>query len=174
VISLAIPGIPRHIPRDTRIDDIIADLGTFPTTNYADLAAYVENIRARFEVHQTDVTLNQANPDSGTRYTLLPETTNAIILSISGYITWTVQSKLYIYVTCDGIERLGYHNTPISDEVFFWQMISNSTSALLLNQAEAEKVGNLNLKSKSVEIKIRAYLGTASVLYGRCKYAVFE
>jgi len=40
---------------DGLVDDIIADIGVFPTANYADLAAFVEDVRTRIINIQTDI-----------------------------------------------------------------------------------------------------------------------
>lgn len=40
---------------DALLDGIIADIGVFPTANYATIAAYVEDIRTRLTTMQTDV-----------------------------------------------------------------------------------------------------------------------
>lgn len=59
---------------------------------------------ARFYVHQADVTLNQANPVSGTQYAVLPATTFVRIIAGYAVVTWTVQpSPLELHATLDGI-----------------------------------------------------------------------
>lgn len=50
---------------DGLIDDIIADIGAFPTANYATLAAYVEDIRARLIVILADTNEVQASLADG-------------------------------------------------------------------------------------------------------------
>jgi len=53
---------------------------------------------------KADGTLTQANPISGTKYTVLSTTRRVRILNIAARVTWTVQpNPLEIHLTIDGV-----------------------------------------------------------------------
>lgn len=124
---------------------------------------------------QADATLSQANPVSGTKYTVLDTTTNVRIISIAVRCTWTVQpSPLEIHITIDGQTITHAGTNPVSDD---WLFIDFTNAELneatqLLDSSNAElKRRAFAYEGRSVKVEAEITGGTVSNLSARVKYA---
>jgi len=124
--------------------------------------------------HQADADINQANPISGTEYTVLETTRNVRILSITARVDWTVQpTPLEIHVTIDG-QVLTFTQTDPVTATWYDARISSNTAPT----AEAMEAANTSipgraflLEGRSVAITVETTGGTVSNLLARVKYA---
>lgn len=124
--------------------------------------------------HQADVVLNQVNPVSGTKYTVLNTTPNARIISIVVTCTWTVQpTPLEIHVTIDGQAYTFYKDDPAT--VTFYEVDIHGRDVPLLGDMEGagayQTYRSFLLEGRSVKIEAEITGGTVTLLYARVKYA---
>ena len=132
-------------------------------------------LRAEADVfkQQADATLSQANPVSGTKYTVLDTTKNVRIKSITARCTWTVQpTPLEIHLTIDGILYTAEYIDPISLTDYITQFRSYS-GLLLLTIIDAMYTYGAPFLVEGRTVKIEAEItgGTVSNLFSRVKYA---
>ena len=124
---------------------------------------------------QDDATLSQANPTSGTKYTVLDTIANVRIISISVQCTWTVQpTPLEIHITIDGKTITHTFANPVTatDYVAF----INPTKAATAQGLSATDPTDLGLpaflrEGRSVKVEAEITGGTVSNLSSRVKYA---
>lgn len=121
---------------------------------------------------QADATLNQANPVSGTKYTILNTVRNVRIYSVAVKVTWTVQpTPLEIHFTVDGQTWLTSIANPVSGTAYQptkgtaaytftadFQMVTATISSAYLTEG------------RSVKIEAETTGGTVQNLSGRVKY----
>lgn len=123
---------------------------------------------------QADATLSQANPTSGTKYTVLDTTKNVRIISIEVNVTWTVQpTPLEIHITIDGQTITHGQIDPVSTTNYFCYRhpahaasSQQMTSTLAVYQAPAWLY-----EARSIKIEAETTGGTTSNLSARVKYA---
>ena len=122
---------------------------------------------------QDDATLNQANPVSGTKYTVLDTVYNARIKSISVTCTWTVQpTPLEIHMTIDGVSITFTVTDPVSTTPYSaaWLDDQPETAQDLVTVVyEPSRLGLVEGQSVKIEAEITG--GTVSNLSARVKYA---
>ena len=125
--------------------------------------------------HQPDATLDQANPVSGTKYTILDTTKKVRVFSIVVQCTWTVQpTPLEAYLTIDGTEYPASQTDPVSTQSYYpvyTCLAPNVSSIMIAIGTEAQRYGNLMLDARSIKIEAEITGGTVSNLSGRVKYA---
>ena len=128
--------------------------------------------------HQADAVLSQANPVSGTWYTVLDTTKNVRIIAIFTNITWatTQPTPLEVRITIDGQTEIFHLDNPTSTtwyELIAWA--DGGTGGFL----SAEDYKNLNrpfnLEGRSVKIEARITWATTqpTPLQCRVKYAKY-
>jgi len=110
-------------------------------------------------VHQADAVLNQANPVSGTKYTVLNTTQNVRIIGISTDITWTVTqpTPLEVHLTIDGQALKFTVDDPVSGTNYFARINSASAptlGSLVTTDQTEDKVFLLEGRSVKVEVEI--------------------
>lgn len=120
---------------------------------------------------QADATLSQANPVSGTKYTVLDTVNNTRIIGISAQCTWTVQpTPLEIHVTIDG-ETVTFTvaNPATATDYFAANSLANAETAQEL--AAAQPAVPFLREGQSVKVEAEITGGTVSNLSARVKYA---
>jgi hypothetical protein len=125
---------------------------------------------------QADATLSQANPVSGTKYTVLDTVKNARIITIAITVTWTVQpAPLEVWVTIDGQTLRFFHATPVSAQPYeaITNAPQNADQPLIEIGAWATEPYNFGflLEGRSVKVEVETTGGTVSNLSARVKYA---
>lgn len=123
---------------------------------------------------QTVAYLAQANPVSGTKYTVLDTTKNVRIHNIAVDCTWTVQpNPLEVHLTIDGLSFKASFTNPVSATAYFLNLLSiswNSNDVTLSATSEiAERAFLLDARSIKIEIEITG--GTVSQLRGQVRYS---
>jgi len=124
--------------------------------------------------HQADAVLSQANPVSGTKYTVLDTVKNARIIGIAVQVTWTVQpTPLEIHLTIDGQSFVFSKADPASATwyVCTFNFTTAETAQLLTTTvAEARRQAFL-VEGKSIKVEAETTGGTTSNLSARVRYA---
>lgn len=121
---------------------------------------------------QADAVLSQANPVSGTKYTVL-EAKNARIISINANVTWTVQpTPLEVHVTIDG-QTLRWHLTnPVSATSYhpYWEAGRDELNGqLAIVGVEHYHLGFL-VEGRNIKVEVETTGGTTSALDARVKW----
>lgn len=120
--------------------------------------------------HQPDAVLTQANPVSGTKYTVLDTTKNVRIISIHALVTWTVQpTPLEIHITIDGQTIICSIANPDSDIAHVAENFTNSPNWGLVAAYQQDTA--FILEGRSVKIEAEITGGAVSNLAARVKYA---
>jgi len=123
--------------------------------------------------HQADATLSQANPISGTKYTVLDTTKNVRILSIAVVCTWTVQpSPLEVHLTMDGEVYVCGKIDPASAADLY--VYINPPNAGFILDAVATPHGRTRaflVECRSLKVEVEITGGTVSNLTARVKWA---
>jgi len=140
------------------------------------MGAYLKGVRTFImpPQQQADATLSQANPASGTKYTVLDTTPNARIIGISVSVTWTVQpTPLEIHVTIDGQTITYTIPNPVSA---FKYLCANDvrepeSSQPIIDTANYMLMGAFLREGRSIKIEAETTGGTVSSLDARVKYA---
>jgi hypothetical protein len=127
--------------------------------------------------YQADATLNQANPVSGTKYTLLVATVNAVIYDILASITWTVQpDPLEIHVTIDGNERTYTLASPASATSYRPSLSKSNDPASITRYGDVGFSSSdlstpiIMFQGRSITVTLESTGGTTSALKGLCEY----
>jgi len=126
---------------------------------------------------KADATLSQANPVSGTLYTVLATTTKVRIISIEIHITWgvTQPTPLEIVVTIDGVSTIFTVTNPTSGAPYFASLNANAAAnAQTLEGTDRTAFGRpFLLEGRSVKIEARITWATTqpTPLVARVKYA---
>jgi len=128
---------------------------------------------------QTDAFLSQANPTSGTKYTVLDTTLNARITSIRCKVTWTVQpTPLEIHVTIDGKAERFFVTDPVSAQFYIASVApdgSETNQSLIITFTTSGITSPflipIYLEGRSIKIEAETTGGTVSNLSVRVKYA---
>lgn len=128
----------------------------------------------RFYEYQAPITLNQANPISGTQYALLPTTTYVMLLVTSGVVTWTVQpSPLEMHMNLDGQTPSPARTNPVSTTVYHLKHFSMHTNGLSIFLDATNLDSPLNMAAKSMGINLETTGGTVQNLSGQISYMRF-
>lgn len=121
--------------------------------------------------HQADVTLDQANPGSGTKYEVLATSKRCRIISIVVQVTWTVQpTPLEIHLTIDGQALLGSFTDPVSATPYFAKLKGNMAEIFLLDTTDFAYARPFLIEGRSVKVEVETTGGTVSNLSSRVKY----
>ena len=120
---------------------------------------------------QPDATLDQANPVSGTKYTVLDTVRNARIKSISVRCVWTVQpTPIELWVTIDGQTIRHRFDNPETAKSYYALkakgLDANNQGLSLSSESEA-----FIYEGRSVKVEAEITGGTVSNLSARVKYA---
>ena len=125
---------------------------------------------------QTDATVAEAPPGSGTKYTLLATTANVKIISISAVVTWTVQpTPLEIHLTVDGVPVRFAQTDPVSTTNYYPKLLPQQTAILqqCATTVTAATLSALGLcTGRSVKVEVETTGGTVQNLDARIKYAI--
>ena len=132
-------------------------------------------IRAEADIfkQQPDATLNQANPASGIKYTVLDTTKNARIIGISVQCTWTVQpTPLEIHLTIDGEAYIFTITDPVSVTDYYCMFQANRLpTQQILAVTSPLTYGTFLIEGRSVKVEAEITGGTVSNLTARVIYA---
>ena len=123
---------------------------------------------------QDDVVLNQANPASGTEYTVLDTTKNVRLMEISIKCTWTAQpTPLELRVYIDGQTYVFTKTDPASNTYYYpYDNITVAKNGHLLGVAETDLTYKAFWKEgRSVKVTAEITGGTVSNLACRVRYA---
>jgi len=113
-------------------------------------------------------TLTQANPVSGTKYTLLDTVTNVRVQGIEAEVTWTVQpSPLEIHLTIDGFSRTIQKANPVTATPYYWDVWLGIILATALRHVP------FFFEARSLKVELETTGGTVQSLDGRIAYALF-
>lgn len=130
----------------------------------------VEPIKKLYE-HQADATLSQANPVSGTKYTVLDTTKNVRIIAISVSCTWTVQpTPLEIHITIDGVSYTAALTDPVSSTGYEVRWRADEAQPELSDTIVSHQRAFL-LEGRSVKVEAEITGGTVSNLGAIVKHA---
>ena len=120
--------------------------------------------------HQPNALLTQANPVSGTKYTVLDTTRNVRIIGIGAQCVWTAQpTPLEIWVTVDG-QTLRFYKTDPATAVWYAARehdLATEDSSLSGTLAAIAFL----LEGRSVKVEAEITGGTVSNLNARVKWA---
>lgn len=121
---------------------------------------------------QADATLAQANPVSGTKYTVLATAQNVRLLSINEKDTWTVQpNPLEAWVTIDGVTYRFYVANPVSGTNYFAAIDATAADGTLdSGDNYTVKSRSFLLEGRSVKVEAEVTGGTSDPLVMRVKY----
>lgn len=123
--------------------------------------------------HQEDATLDQDDPVSGTKYTLLATTTNVRIIGGAVKVTWTVQpSPLEVHITIDGVLYTFTKEDPVTATFYMVRRFDASLAetAQLLEETLTLAHAFL-LVGRTVKVEVETTGGTVSNISARVKYA---
>jgi len=122
---------------------------------------------------QTDASLSQANPISGTKYEVLATTRNVRIIGITASVTWTVQpTPLEIHITIDGQAYTFTVTDPVSATKYYARFLSSQTiTTQPLVTTDVEVTRSFLLEGRSVKVEAETTGGTVSNLSATVKYA---
>jgi len=125
--------------------------------------------------HQADAVLSQANPVSGTKYTVLDTTKNVRIISIAAMITWatTQPTPLEVHITIDGVAITVSKTDPVTATPYEVANKSPESAGLVFTSATQEYRGLGILEGRSVKIEVEITWSTTqpTPLFCRVKYA---
>lgn len=134
--------------------------------------------RIKVPKHQADATLSQANPVSGTKYTVLDTTRNAEIIAISVQCTWTVQpTPLEIHITKDGILNTHAFTNPATATPYspigpsVYDAANDVVTQRLTAAYSASDVHPFPIRGRTIKIEAEITGGTVQNLTARVKYA---
>ena len=119
--------------------------------------------------HQPDAVLNQDDPASGTKYTVLDTTKNVRVIYIAVKCVWTVQpTALEIHITIDGLSLTAKRDSPDTDTWYF--VVNNPDITYTLGAIDPAQRSFLS-EGRSVKVEAEITGGTVSNFSARVKYA---
>ena len=125
----------------------------------------------RMVQHQPDAVLDQANPVSGTKYTVLDTAKNVRIIAIMVRCIWTAQpTPLEVHVTIDGNVLLGQFVSPENDKDYY-AFVGSGSVQLILQLEVTTTERSFMLEGRSVKVEAEITGGTVSNLSARVKWA---
>lgn len=121
--------------------------------------------------HQADVTLDQDNPVSGTRYVVLDTVLNARIIGISVQVTWTDQpTPLEAWLLIDGQTERFYMDNPVTATNYF-PAFKLAAAASSMTSTDYTIYKPFLVEGRSIRIEVETTGGTVSNLSARVKWA---
>ena len=125
---------------------------------------------------QADAVLSQANPVSGTLYTVLDTTRNVRIISIGAKITWatTQPTPLEVVVTIDGVTLTFSVANPVSATPYIPCWYPDAETDMVINAAVFQG-RSFFVEGRSVKVQVRVTWATTqpTPLSCRVKYAQY-
>lgn len=124
-------------------------------------------------VQQSDATLTQANPVSGTQYEVLATTKNVRIIGMNVVVTWTVQpTPLELHVIIDGKTITFTFTNPVSAQIYTaGNDASKAESAqILTTTANVFLMPAFLREGRSVRVVAETTGGTVQNLEARVKF----
>jgi len=127
-----------------------------------------------------DAAISQANPVSGTQYTVLDTTRNVRIHSIVAKVTWTVQpNPLEVHLTVDGNSYTYTQANPVTaTDYAIVQSVAGDmlaeTGGLMANTYGVDTLPVKNFEGLSVKVVAEITGGTSNPLECRVKYSVLR
>lgn len=121
---------------------------------------------------QADATLSQANPVSGTKYTVLATASMTRIEGVAAKVTWTVQpTPLEVHGTIDGIDiTFGYANPVSATNYYISDFSVNAHNAMNGQGLSGSSATYKNrIEGRSVKIEAETTGGTSQNLTARVK-----
>ena len=124
-------------------------------------------------VIQTPADLSQANPVSGTKYTILDTIKNVRIIDIIIKCTWTVQpTPLELHLTIDGQSITFPFTDPVSNTIYCVFLHGNSPNKWgQLSVTAHSPSRSFLIEGRSVKVEAEITGGTVSNLFARVLYA---
>lgn len=122
--------------------------------------------------HQAEVSLNQANPTSGTKYEVLDDTLVRLI-AVAAKTTWTVQpTPLELHITVDGQTLRWFTANPASN-VWFWVLwnYGDGSNDQAFVTPDYQKAIAFLLEGRDVKVEVEITGGTTSSVQCRLKWA---
>ena len=122
---------------------------------------------------QPDATLDQDNPESGTKYEVLATTKRVRIIHIAVRCTWTVQpSPLEVWITIDGKTVRCVQTDPENNVWYYPIEVYPENVDMTMGKAEYKGIARSFLREgRSVKVEAEITGGTVSNLSARVKYA---
>lgn len=125
--------------------------------------------------HQADATLSQANPVSGTKYEVLATTKNVRIISITGYVEWTVQpTPLEAHITIDGQALRATKIDPVTATTYYTEISAGGTLTFVFTTTDHAHSRAFLFEGRNVKIEVEVTGGTVSLLEARVKYGKLD
>jgi len=130
--------------------------------------------RVQMFKHQADTVKTQANPVSGTKYTVLDTTNNVRIESIAVNVTWatTQPTPLEIHLTIDGQSYTASQTDPVSATNY---IVTKTSAAAGFSMTTTDNVDTRAFLIEARSIKIETEITWATTqptpLVVRVKYA---
>lgn len=135
----------------------------------------IHQTRVPMWVQQADAVLSQANPVSGTKYTVLDTVKNARIMSMEVDCAWTVQpTPLQLHVTIDGQTIIFSLIDPATATGYYAKVwpASAEDSQGLDGATVFPQYKPFIVEGKSIKIEAEITGGTVQSLDARIKYAL--
>ena len=121
---------------------------------------------------QTDATISQANPVSGTKYEVLALTKNCRLIETIVVVTWTVQpTPLEVHITVDGILRSYSIANPVSASGYGVSAIAYTASGGTLSATYTSTYKPFIVEGKTIKVEVETTGGTVSNISARVVYA---
>ena len=122
--------------------------------------------------HQPDAVLDQENPVSEQKYTVLDTTKNVRIIGTTAKCTWTVQpTPLKLYITIDGRTETFNQVDPVSLTAYKAMLNPRSESNAFTTVSTDQVAKAFLIEGRSVKVEVSVTNGTVSNLSARVKWA---
>ena len=136
-------------------------------------AIYGSGARPQVPALQADAVLAQANPVSGTKYTVLATTANVRIIGAMAKVTWTVQpNPLELHFTIDGLTVKHAQGNPVTATNYFieeWTDAAQNTQGM--NTTNYAHYRAFSYECRSIKVEAETTGGTVSALDSRVKWS---
>lgn len=120
--------------------------------------------------YQAPATLNQSNPVSGTKYTVLDTTKNVRIICAYVKVTWTVQpTPLEMHITIDGQTITASVANPTTATRYYLMYYNGEWT--LNNSEYSAAYRAFAIEARSIKIEVETTGGTVSNLSAAIQYA---
>lgn len=122
--------------------------------------------------HQPQAIITQANPTSGTKYTVLDTTEYIRIISAYASPTWTVQpTPLEMWITIDGVTERFFKANPASGGTFCPELFPGGTPHALVGSSTNSQRRSFLLEGREVKVEVEITGGTVSSLDSNIQWA---
>jgi len=116
--------------------------------------------------YQANATLAQANPVSGTKYTVLATTANVRVINSFARVTWTVQpTPLEVHFTADSRAWAASITNPVSTTAYVADILDALNAASVYDRPRS-----MLFEARSCKIEAETTGGTTSNLSCEVKY----